>query len=233
MTKADYISRVMLIMNEAGLLDSTGSSLIGADVTQVDRHIEGSFVDAWRRCVRVMPRTWFKTVSFKTSPITPSPGDGTGFVVLPADFYLLASFKMQGWRKPAYQATIEDEKTSSVQSNRYTRGSQLRPVCTICTREVGADVRQVLNYYSLPSGLSVHTIEQALYVPVCQPLTGMPLDTDVGLDDQVIEPMAYLSASTVFTMFEKYDIAKALEERAVEMFPGLAKIRGKNIAVNQ
>jgi hypothetical protein len=234
MTKAEYINRVLLIMNEAGMLDATGHSLFGADVTQVDRHIEGSFVDAWRRCVKVMPRTWFKTASFKGAVIYPDLAGGTGCVELPSDFYLLTAFRMAGWRKPAYQATIEDEKTASVQSNEYTRGSELRPVCTISTREVGVgNIRQVLNYYSLQRGLALHTVDTALYIPVCTPLTDHALTANVGLDEQVIEPMAYLSASTVFVMFEKYDIAKTLEAKAVEMFPGLARVRGTNVTINQ
>jgi hypothetical protein len=55
----------------------------------------------------------------------------------------------------------------------------------------------------------------------------------LGLSLQIIEPMAYLSAGTVFTLFEKYDISKALEQKAAEMFPGLARARGASIAVVQ
>jgi len=53
------------------------------------------------------------------------------------------------------------------------------------------------------------------------------------LNHQVIEILAYLSASTVFTLFEKYDIAKALEAKAIEMFPGLKSIRGTTVTVKQ
>ena len=47
-TKKDFIQRVLLIMNEAGLYDAEGIP-IGADTAQIDRYIEGSFVEAWRR----------------------------------------------------------------------------------------------------------------------------------------------------------------------------------------
>lgn len=233
-TKEDFIKRVLLIMNEAGLFDKDGNSLIGADSTQVDRYIEGSFVDAWRRCVKVMPRFWFKNQSFKTSRLVADKNGGMGYIVLPEDFYLLTSYKMKGWRKPVYEAAVENEKTASIQSNEYTRGSEIRPVCTISNRFLeGEDVvRQVLNYYSLSKGVK-HEIEEAVYVPVVKPISGYSLDEDLELSDQVVEPLAYLSASTVFTMFEKYDIAKALELRAVEMFPGLESVRGSEVTIKQ
>jgi len=233
-TKQEYINRVMLIMNEAGLFDSTGTSYIGAEITQPDRLIEGSFVDAWRRCVKVMPRAWFGNASFKNATRWADLPHGYGYVILPEDFYLLTAFKMTGWRKAVYEAAIENEKTASVQSNEYTRGSQIRPVCTISTRDVGdGAIKQVLNYYSMQPGLGIHNVSEAIYLPVCKALKDYTDDEELNLDLQVIEPMAYLSASTVFTMLEKYDISKELDRRAVEMFPGLARVRGLNTTISQ
>jgi hypothetical protein len=256
MTKKEFINRVLLIMNEAGMFDAAGNSYLGADTTQVDRHIEGSYVDAWRRCAKVMPRAWFQNESLvsdstvltdtATNAGLADTATGTGYIILPDDFYLLTALKMDGWQKAVYEASIENEKTASIQSNEWTRGGTIRPVCTISNRMVvvkikddkGVEkdvkvIRQVLNYYSLPKGLDSHTIKEAIYVPVCTALKDV-LDGDpLELSEQIMEPLAYLSASTVFTMFEKYDIATALERRAVEMFPGLSKMKGANITINQ
>lgn len=235
MTKGDFIKRVLLIMNEAGMFDQAGNSYLGADTAQVDRHIEGSFVDAWRRCVKVMPRAWFKNATFPTTENYHNPNltDGTGYVILPTDFYLLTVFKMEGWQKSVYEASIENEKTASIQSNEWTRGSTIRPVCTISNKFDTNGVKQVLNYYSLPKGLLSHVVKEAIYVPVCGSITDKADSYYLDLNDQIIEPLAYLSASTVFTMFEKYDIAAALEKRAVEMFPGLSKVKGANVTTTQ
>jgi hypothetical protein len=232
-TKKEYINRVLLIMNESGLMDAAGNYFLGADMAQVDRHIEGSFVDAWRRCVKVMPRVWFKNASFAGHTLVPSLPAGTGYVVLPDDFYLLTGFKMAGWAKAAYEAYIENDKSASVQSNEYTRGSTIRPVCTISNKLINGQIKQVLNYYSLPKGLSSHTVEEAIYVPAADPIQGLADIAELGISDQVIEPLAYLSASTVFTMFEKYDISKVLEQRAIEMFPGLQSVKGNNVIFKQ
>jgi hypothetical protein len=233
-TKKDYINRVMLIMNESGLTDSAGNFLLDADVAQIDRHIEGSFVDAWRRCVKVMPRVWFNNESFASQTHESNLPEGTGYVVLPDDFYLLTSFRMQGWSKSVYEAYIEYEKSASVQSNEYTRGSGIRPVCTISNRLlIDGTVKQTLNYYSLPKWLPSHTIEEAIYVPAAGSIKDLADDDDLKISDQVMEPLAYLSASTVFTLLEKPDISKALEQRAIEMFPGLQSVSGNNIIFKQ
>ncbi len=236
MTKADYIARVMLIMNEAGMIDKEGHSYIGAETAQIDRYIEGSYVDAWRRCASVMPRTWMG------NKVLPTDGEklvfdkitGVGYVVLPDDFYLLSKFKLQGWIKAVYEASIDNERVANIQSNPYTRGSTMRPVCVIDNKQVDGVVRPVMMFYSLPRGIiNRPSVEEAIYIPMCKPLKEMQDDEEVGLDERIIEPMAYLSASTVFTLFEKYDIAKGLEQRVVEMFPALKTQKGKNVTYKQ
>ena len=233
MTKQDFINRVLLIMNEASMTDTQGQMFIGADSAQVDRQIEGSFVDAWRRCVKVMPRSWFANASFKTAELTQNTTDGTGYVELPDDFYLLSSFKMGGWQKAVQEASLINELVSSIQSNEYTRGSEIRPVCVIDLEEIAGDIKRVLRYYSVKKSLSEHTIEQAIYVPVAMPLKELNITDELNISDQVIEPLAYLTASTVFTMHEKNDIAKSLDARAVEMFPGLQSVKNGRETIKQ
>jgi hypothetical protein len=315
MTKQEFISRVLLIMNEAGLYDKEGNSYVGADSAQIDRYIEGSYVDAWRRCAGVMPKSWFKNERFDFYPLISNLTDGTGYVILPNDFYLLNSFKMSSWRKPIFEAFIENERTSSIQSNEYTRGSEIRPVGTISLKDISSiieglllydvtfwqndepeasidtntwfdtdtnilkikvdgawidvdfsespdgslitfggkyyslkngsttptftevkisnGIAQVLNYYSVQKGLLSHTISEAIYIPVATSIKDIDGDSDLGLNHRIIEPMAYLSASSVFTIFEKYDIAKALEQRVIEMFPAFKSVKGTNVTFKQ
>ena len=235
MTKQDYINRIMLIMNEAGSIDNSGLEMIGADVTQIDRYIEGSYIDAWRRCIKVMPRIWFKNKKLvtDTSHLFPNLADGTGYVVLPADFYLLSKFQMLTWGKAVYEATVEDDHVAAVQNNEYTRGSQLRPVCTISTIETEAGYNNILKYFSLKKGMSRHSVKEAMYVAVPTDLKDKSPTDDLEISDQVAEPLCYLGASTVFTLLEKYDIAKALEARAAEMFPGISILKGTTTITKQ
>lgn len=233
MTKQQFINRVLLIMNEASMADPAVTMFIGADTAQLDRQIEGSYVDAWRRCAKVMPRSWFENKSFKTAGMVPDFAQGTGYVELPDDFYLLSSFKMQGWQKAVHEAAMVNELVSAIQANDYTRGSEIRPVCVIDLQEVSGVVKHVLRYYSLQKNQTTHTIEQAIYVPVVTPLKDINSDTELNLSDQVIEPLAYITASTVFTMHEKNNIAQALDARAVEMFPGLQSVKNGIVTIKQ
>ena len=226
MTKRDFINRVLLIMNEASMVDAQGQMFIGADSAQIDRQIEGAYVDGWRRCVKVMPRSWFENKTFKDSNVVSDLANGTGYIELPSDFYLLSSFKMKTWQKAVQEASVNNDRISSIQSNEYTRGSEIRPVCVIDLEEVGGIVKHVLKYFSVKKGLVNHEVEQAIYVPTAKPLKLIDNDTELELSDQVIEPLAYITASTVFTMHEKNDVAKGLDARAVEMFPGLLNTRG-------
>lgn len=235
MTKTEFINRVLLIMNEAGNAETVNIFTSGADNTQVDRYIEGSFVDSWRRCASVMPRSWFANKSFADYPIVPNLPDGTGYVIMPNDFYLLTSFKMSGWKKSVYDVSIENDRTEAINSNEWTRGSMIRPNATLKNKFVSNSVVQVINYYSLQKGLATHTVEEALYVPVAKPLSD-PMydnDADIGIDQRIFEPMAYLAASTVFTIFEKYNIAKALEEKVAQMFPIFTSVKGGTTTLKQ
>ena len=322
MKKQEFINRVMLIMNEAGMYDAAGAAFIGADSAQIDKHIEGSYVDAWRRIAKVAPRTWLGNKSFKSStgiidtfsisdnsqtpgggvvtgdimyissqtgekawftatvtqgiisltiissgsgfqvssyglsiytgvgesqdmslnvltiksilnnPISDLP-NGTGYILLPKDFYLLSKFKMTGWKIAAMEASIANSRTANIQNNEYTRGSEIRPAVVIDNKEVDGVIKPVLEYYSLQKGLSAHTVEEALYVPVVEELSGKPTTYDLGINDQIIIPLAYLSAATVFTIFEKYPVAQALEARAEAMMPGLISLKGANATVKQ
>jgi hypothetical protein len=231
MTKAEFIYRVMLIMNEATMYDTQGNSYIGADTAQIDRHIEGSYVDSWRRCAKVMPRSWLGNKILDTATTgnhVKNLADGTGYVIIPNDFYLLSKFKMSGWQKPVLEVSLDNERVSSIQSNEFTRGSSIRPVCVIDNKVIGTDIKPVLSYYSLPKGLLTHTVEEAIYVPAVESLKDKADDYVLTIDSRIVEPLAYLAASTVFTIFEKYEVSKALDARAEAMFPGLVSVKGTN-----
>ena len=191
MTKKEYIDRVLLIMNEANMSDTRSRlMLIGADTTQIDKQVERTYVDAWRRCVKVMPKTWFENKSFKNRAHVSKLEQGTGYVELPEDFYLLNIFKMEGWQKSVQEAIPNNEHVDAIQNNEYTRGSQIRPVGVIDVDEINNEMKRVLRYYSLPKGLSEHTVEKAIYVPIPSSIEGKEDGYDLKISAQVLEPLA-------------------------------------------
>jgi hypothetical protein len=211
MVKSEYISGVMQRMNELGWSDSFTESFMNSDATNVERQIDASYCDAWRKALQSLPRNYFNQQSFKDSALHYDKSRGTGFVVLPSDYYVLSFFKMKGWKQGCYTAIEEDDAVSVIQSNDYVRGNICRPVCTVSESPLYG---KILNYYSLPKGRS-HETEAALYIPLIRKVVD---DTsDLGLDERLYAPLQWINAGLVFTVLEKPDLAKAAGEKALEM----------------
>lgn len=209
----------MQIMNELGWNDTQSDAFVGSDTTKVKGHIESVFVDAWRKAVNLLPKTYFTIKDFSDQKLVSDIPMGIGYIVLPEDFYALYSFKMMGWQVAAESLIESSDPLARVQANEYTRGNIVRPVCVLSSNSIKErqgdgytyTPRDVLNYYSLPSGED-HKIEEALYIPHIEPLSD-----ETKLNEKLTIPLAYLCASMVFSIFEKTDISIQLEKTATEI----------------
>lgn len=216
--KAEFIARVMQIMNEIGWNDTKSDSFIGSDTTKVKEHIERVFVDAWRKATTLLPKTYFTIKDFSGSKIISDTSFGTGYIILPDDFYTLYSLKMKGWHKAISKLHPVNDDIYSIQTNEYVRGNFIRPIGLIDEAIVSSysedgrnlihEIKQIIRYYSLPRGVN-HKIENAYYIPLIKPLD------EVGeITEKLFIPLAYICASIVFQIFEKPEIAKMLELQA-------------------
>lgn len=209
----------MQIMNESGWNDTESYGFIGSDVTHIKDHIERVFVDAWRKAVTICPKTYFTIKDFSSNKIIPDISQGNGYIVLPDDFYEIVSFKMKGWQVACEVLTKSSDPIARLQANKYTRGNICRPVCVRNNKSIkerdGDDYvyspKEVLQYYSLSVG-SIQEIEEAFYIPMVDSLKDNP-----KINEKLFIPLAYLCASFVYSIFEKLDIAKALESKATEI----------------
>lgn len=209
-------------MNEATRGDSDGETFIGSDTTKVNSYIESAYVDAWRKCAPLVPRSWLVNKPIPESELVYDRGTGTGYLPLPNDYFLLTSFKLKKWRRAVLEAVDEKSPLASLQQNRYTMGSFIRPVCVIETRLIDNKATQVLAFYSLPAGTVKADIESAVYVPLVKTIAEDDYnytddDEDIKVDDRLLEPLAYMNASIVYNSFEKNEISKSLEQKSIEM----------------
>lgn len=217
--KAEFIQRVMQIMNELGWDDTDSDAFVGSNTTKIRGHIEKVFVDAWRKAVNILPKSYFTTKDFTDSKLISDFNTGLGYVILPDDFYTLFLFKIEGWRKSVETILDSSDTMASVQANEYTRGNLVRPVCLRKKKSIRVRIdddiilvpKDILEYYSLPKGMA-HTIEEALYIPLIEPLSD-----STELNEKLFTPLAYLCASMVFNIFEKQEIAQVLEAKATEI----------------
>ncbi len=201
----------MQIMNELGWDDSGSGAFIGSDKTKVAGHIESVFVDAWRKAVGILPKSYFEAADFSGAGHVGDRHTGVGYVVLPGDFFTLGSFMMVGWQRSVERLQEITDALAAVQANEYTRGNAVRPVCVRTVRPVGGNVVPVLEYYSVPRG-AAHQIAEAVYIPLVAPLSEA-----TKLNEKLFTPLAYLCASQVYTIFEKPEVAQVLETKATEI----------------
>ena len=217
--KAVFVARVMQIMNEMGWNDTESDSFLGSDTTKVKEHIESVFIDAWRKAVNILPKTYFTIKDFSDQNLLTDIASGTGSIVLPDDFYDLLSFRMCGWQVSVDSLLPASDPLARIQANEYTRGNSVRPVCILNSKpimeseeaEIVYKYKDVLEYYSLAPG-SKHNVEEALYIPLIGPLSD-----DTVLSDKLLAPLAYMCASMVFCIFEKMEVAQILENKATEI----------------
>lgn len=209
----------MQIMNELGWNDTQSDAFVGSDTTKVVGHIEYVFVDAWRKAVNIFPKTYFTIKDFSDQKLVSDIPHGTGYIVLPEDFYSLASYKMRGWQVASETLMPGSDPIARVQANEFTRGNVVRPVCVLSNKAIKERVddnfiypqKDILEYYSVPKG-SEQEIEEALYIPLISPLSD-----NTKLNEKLFVPLAYICASLVFYIFEKPDIAQVLENKATEI----------------
>lgn len=209
-------------MNEAVRNDSDEVQFIGADTSTVRTYIEGAYVDAWRKCAPLVPRSWLVNKLIPTEDMFYERSSGTGYIPLPDDYFMLTSFKLKRWRKTVQQAVNEGSAIAKLQQNKYTMGSYIRPVCVIRTKQIDDKISQVLSFYSLPAGSKSAEIEEAIYIPLVKQIINDDCNyTDdyqnLKIDRRLLEPLSYMNASIVYELFEKNEISKLLEQKSIEM----------------
>jgi hypothetical protein len=223
MTKDGYIGGVLLKMNELKWSDSFEEVFAGADETNVEAIVVGSYMSAWRKSVQMLPKMCFVQSTLKgNGRLYYSRSDGTGCVLLPGDFYRLTSFRMRGWQRAVYVAEEETEVTAQVQANEYVRGNYELPVCTLAPyaplyEGMAAEGNgRMLRYYSLPRNRE-HRIEFGFYVPVTKDIAELDARDVMGEKMELYEPLQWIHAGVAFGVLGKTDWAKQCDVRAMEV----------------
>lgn len=194
----DFVSKVKQIMNDVGWSEPE-YEYIGSDSSKLDTHIRRVFPDAWKRAVKLYPKNWFNLKDLSVS-VNGDIASGVGWFELPTDYYGWGWFKMNGWFCECEELADSNTSVARRQSNDYVRGSIVRPVCVRRGNRV--------YYYSLPKG-KAHVVAGGKYIPMVDDVD------DAVIGERLIAPLAYLVASMVYLIFEKHDMAKQLEDKAL------------------
>lgn len=134
-------------------------------------------------------------------------GDGTGEILLPADFVSLLQLQMEGWARPCNKIYEPDTAISLAQNNINTRAGVCKPVCV---EGLNSDGKLVVRYYSLPPAVSPVVkcfVYEALF------------DEEKGLNSEpanpLIQAVVYQCAALLYNMFDRRDSANAFMSLAM------------------
>lgn len=115
------------------------------------------------------------------------PGNGSGYVKLPADFQRLCAFRMSDWHRPVNDAIAEGDAAYAIQSSMFkgVHGSPWKPVCAIATRTPG----RVLEFYSCDGGEDV-----SVYIAQYYPYPTIKSNGKIRICDSLLHPTVEYAA---------------------------------------
>ena len=134
-------------------------------------------------------------------------GDGTGEILLPADFVSLLHLQMTGWHRPCTQLLPADSPLALAQSNVNTRAGVCKPVCV---EGVNAAGKPVARYYSLPLDTQP-VVESFVYEAVFDEKKGLNSEPS----NPLVQAVLYQCVALLYNVFEKRDTANAFMSLAM------------------
>lgn len=136
-------------------------------------------------------------------------GDGTGEIILPADFVSLIQLHINGWERPCTRVLDANSPVAMAQSNKNTRAGVCKPVCVASVNSKG---QPVVCYYSLPIA-TTPVVKSFVYEAL--------FDADKGLNSELSNPLVqavvYQCAGLLYNVFERRDSANAFMSLAMSL----------------
>lgn len=134
--------------------------------------------------------------------------DKSVIINLPEDFLRLVSFRLDGWERSVTELSIKGDHISTLQSNKYTRGTPSRPIGVLCpTYNAQSKKTQLaIEAYSLETSEKESVITEFLYIKKCPA-------TDIT-GSQMIEAMTWICAGKVLSVMGNIEDAKNAYDNA-------------------
>lgn len=118
-------------------------------------------------------------------------------VTCPLDFIKLSSVKLAGWGRSVTGVALDGSVQAQTQAFKFMAGRLLRPTAVLTQQTRGG-------YYIELRPPSSNTIEQFLYVK---------RRAANELEDNLIDPLVYLTAARVYETIREFDSAKTCYEQ--------------------
>lgn len=197
----ELVKRVRRLLNEAE--EDTELALLSEDTRSINEHI-----------VRLLPQAVALVQKNKAADVgnvnprsvdaketvVADCGNGTGVLILPADFYMLVSLQLAGWKRPCRRLSGAGSGEALAQHSKYTRAGVCRPVCVESVTAAG-ERAVLLSPLPADGGSEIaHFVYEATF------------NADEGLvggDVVLADAVAYYCAALLYGVFERQDQANA------------------------
>lgn len=202
----DIVSKVRSIMNEIG--EDANTSLLEEDTIKIDEYIKSCIPEAVALVIQNSPNRCVNPKSSTSASVT-NNGDGTGYVLVPADYISLVAFKMAGWKRIVSKAHDLGSEVHKAQGNPATRAGKYKPVCVLSYNKTGD---KVLEYYSIGKE-DTPTVEMFVYESKYNESDGLNMESGNPLFGAV----CYMCASLVYSIFENPNTAQQMQTIAINL----------------
>lgn len=199
---ADIINSVRILMNED--VNLPGVPVFDATSLDLDTLVRKNITDAVRTIHLTAPTHLLEGSMIDATPVKNQ--DGSGYILLPDNFMRLVIFQMEGWKRPVTRPITDQHPDYILQKNRYVRGGTDKPVCVVSTNRTG---KNILEYYSLPGSVAIHTLKQALYMPY--PIIE---SEKINISQRLLSAALFQCVALIYTAFKETNISNYYFERA-------------------
>ncbi len=201
-------------------IDDIAPGVTDSFVDDVNEEIDQALEHAAMSLSRTLPLELLEPSVIKQSTSTPSwsrgarTQDGSGYIVLPADFLRFVSIKMGNWEGTVSELMEPGSESEKHQRSKWSRGSTTKPKAMLDTDYINNEAKHILRYWpNIITDDQNDTLTMLVYVKVASK-TGTNLIC--ALKDEAEKNLIYLSCQ-IFLEGKK-------EHAAADKFAQLATI---------
>ncbi|MEG1999689.1 MAG: hypothetical protein RR015_06710, partial [Bacteroidales bacterium] len=185
----DALTELVKVNMEESAVQYGGNNVSVVDGVGIEYYIENKLQESLIKVFIASPSYLLEQIDARETVTPERFQDGSGRIVLPEDLLKMSLFKMRGWRRGVTQFLDTANPVAELQNNTYTMGGIAKPAVIIYMADGG---KRVLRYYSLPTELRNHEVEEALYVRI--PDLSIPLE----INEILLPSVTYTTAAMVY-----------------------------------
>lgn len=144
---------------------------------------------------------------------TPFTDAKTGYVILPANFLRLSSFKMADWQREVNIAISSQSKEYQRQSNKYHRGGICKPIAALNWKNEADGLKRIIEYYSIDTS---HLVDKLFYIPE------QSAEDFVTVNPDLLPSLAWMCAAKILQITGQKIAAEMAMEQVKLSYAGLS-----------